>query len=365
MPTDRRRRLRVLIDGTPLLGQRTGIGRYTAALAEELASRSDVDIRAVAFTLRGWRALRSVLPHGVWARGLPCSARLLRQCWLRSDYPPVELIAGFSDIVHGTNFVLPVAARAGGVLTIHDLAFLDAPDELPPSDRDLPALVLRSARRADVVCTPTEAVATAVRERLGVPAERVMVTPLGVDPAWFAARPASPEVRERLGLPKEYLLFVGAEGPRKGLDILRKAHQSTAELPPLVLTGPGRSGVDGRVLRTGYLPEVDLRSVVAGAAAVVLPSRDEGFGLPVLEALACNVPVVCSDVPALREVAGGQATLVPYGDPDALAAALVSAIADPPGADVLAARRTHAAGFTWRRCAEATVSAYQHAALSR
>jgi glycosyltransferase involved in cell wall biosynthesis len=120
--------------------------------------------------------------------------------------------------------------------------------------------------------------------------------------------------------------------------------------------------VDGRVIRTGYLADVDLYRVVAGAATVVLPSRDEGFGLPVLEALACNVPVVCSDIPALREVAGGQATLVPYGDVDALADALTSALAEPPPPAVLAARRAHAAGFTWRRCAETTVAAYQRAA---
>jgi glycosyltransferase involved in cell wall biosynthesis len=355
-------RLRVLIDGTPLLGQRTGVGRYTAALAEELASMPGVDIRAVALTLRGWRALRSVLPHEVWARGLPCSARLLRKCWLHSSFPPIELIAGFSDVVHGTNFVLPVSAFAGGVLTVHDLAFLDAPDELPPSDRELPELVRRSAARARVVCTPTKAVAAAVVERLRVPSERVMVTPLGVDPAWFAALPPVEELRRRLRLPEQYLLFVGAEGPRKGLEVLHQAYVVAPELPPLVITGPSVSGVDGRVIRTGYLPEGELRSVVAGAAAVVLPSRDEGFGLPVLEALACNVPVVCSDVPALREVAGDQATLVPYGDAEALAAALTAAIADPPPLAVLAARRAHAAGFTWHRCAEATVAAYRRAA---
>ena len=226
-------RLRVLMDGTPLLGQRTGIGRYTAALAEELASMSDVDIRAVAFTLRGWRALRFVLPHGVWARGLPCSARVLRKCWLRSSFPPVELIAGFADAVHGTNFVLPVPAHAGGVLTIHDLGFLDAPDELPPSDRELPELVRRSASRADVVCTPTQAVARAVVARLDVPEDRIAVTPLGVDPAWFAALPPADELRKRLGLPSEYLLFLGADGPRKGLRYLRKAHESVPSLPPL------------------------------------------------------------------------------------------------------------------------------------
>lgn len=359
------RRLRVLLDGTPLLGERTGIGRYTSSLAEELASRADVDIRVVAFTLRGWRALRSALPHEVWARGLPVSARLLRKCWLRSSVPPIELFAGSCDVVHGTNFVQPPALRAGGVLTVHDLAFLDAVDQLPASDAELPQLVRQSAARATLVCTPTRAVADRVAERLDVPEHKLRVTPLGVDASWFAARPPSDELRSRLGLPATYLLFIGAGGPRKGLNILIAAHASRPDLPPLVIAGPGASTIDGQVIRTGYLSDVDLRSVVAGAGVLALPSRDEGFGLPVLEALACNVPVVCTDVPALREVAGEQATLVPYGDTEALADALVQALDTPPTSQVLAARRAHAAEFTWRRCAEATTAAYHEAANLR
>jgi len=355
------RPLRVLIDGTPLLGNRTGVGRYTAALAEELASLSDVDMRAVAFTLRGWRRLRTVLPHGAQARGMPVSAQLLRRSWLRAPFPPVELFAGFTDVVHGTNFVLPPAMAAAGVLTVHDLAFLDAPHELPPSDARLPELVRISARRAAVVCTPSNAVALQVRERLGVPADQVVTTPLGIDPAWFAARSPGDDLRRRTGLPKEYLLFVGAAGPRKSLDWLLTAHAAAPDLPPLVLAGPGHTRGGDRVRVTGYLPEVDLRGVMAGASALVLPSRDEGFGLPVLEAMACDVPVVCTDVPALREVSGGHAALVPFGDIEALAAAMTRALADPPTAQVLAARRTHAGGFTWRRCAERTVAAYRQA----
>lgn len=354
-------RTRVLLDGTPLLGSRTGIGRYTAALAEELASMPDVDMRAVAFTLRGWRKLRKVLPHGTRSRGMPVSARLLRRCWLRAPFPPIELFAGFTDVVHGTNFVLPPALRAAGVLTIHDLAFLDSPGDLPPSDEQLPALVARSAERADVVCTPTRAVADVVVDRLGVPEEKVMVTPLGIDLAWFTARPPSETLRRRIGLPKKYLLFVGAAGPRKALDWLLKAHANTPDLPPLVLAGPGHIG-DGESVRSiGYLSDVDLRSVMAGASALVLPSRDEGFGLPVLEALACDVPVVCSDLPALREVAGGHATLVPFSDVEAMGEALTTTLETTIDAPTLAARRTHAAGFTWRRTAELTVSAYRQA----
>ena len=167
-----RKPLKVLLDGTPLLGHRTGIGRYTAALAEELASMpEEVDVRAVAFTLRGWRALRTVLPHDVTARGLPVSARALRQMWLSAPFPPVEVLAGFTDVMHATNFVLPPTIRAGKVVTIHDLAFLDNPGDLPPSDRRLPELVRLSAQRADVICTPTAAVASVVADRFSVPLE--------------------------------------------------------------------------------------------------------------------------------------------------------------------------------------------------
>jgi glycosyltransferase involved in cell wall biosynthesis len=345
------RALRVLIDGTPLLGARTGVGRYTAALAEELASRQDVEMRAMAFTLRGWRKLRRVLPHGSQARGIPVPARLLRWSWLRVPFPPVELFAGFTDVVHGTNFVLPATARAAGVLTIHDLAFLDRPEDLAPSDARLPDLVRLSARRAAVVCTPTRAVADNVAERLDLPAERITVTPLGVDPAWFTARPPSEALAKRVGLPREYLLFVGAAGPRKALDWLLKAHEVNPDLPPLVLVGPGHIGAPDRVRAVGYLSDVDLRSVMAGASALVLPSREEGFGLPVLEAMAAGTPVVAADTTALPETCGGAARLTDP-DPEALCDALFSLLADDAERARLTALGLARAGeFSWERTA--------------
>src|SRR5262249_54066273 len=162
---------------------------------------------------------------------------------------------------------------AAGVVTVHDLAFLDRPDELAPAEHALPALVRDAARRAAVVCTPTTAVARQVVQRLGVRDDRIVVTPLGVDPAWFVAAAPNSELRRRLTLPRHYLLFVGTAQPRKGLDVLLEAHKIAIGAPPLVLTGASgwgpqvRIGDPRRVLRTGYLSEVDLRRVVAGAAA--------------------------------------------------------------------------------------------------
>ena len=353
----------VLVDGTPLLGQRSGVGRYTAALLAELATRKDVDLTVVAFTARGQVALRTAVPDGVRVRSLPVPARALRAAWRRRLWPPIELLASSADVLHATNFVLPPARHARGVVTVHDLAFLDRPDELAPQQRDLPELVRSAVTRAAVVCTPTAAVANQVAARLNVSPERIMVTPLGVDPSWRTATAPDPALRATLRLPPRYLLFVGTIQPRKGLDVLLDAHAARPELPPLVLAGPAGWGaplVAGpRVHPVGYLADVDLRAVVAGAAALVMPSRDEGFGLPVLEAMATGTPVVCSDLPALREIAGGLATLVPPGDRPALTAALCAvhtAGLDPSGA---AARRAHSTRYSWQACADATVRAYR------
>ncbi|MGH4018338.1 MAG: glycosyltransferase family 4 protein, partial [Pseudonocardiaceae bacterium] len=290
--------VRVLLDGTPLLGRRSGVGRYTASLIAELATRPDVDLTVTGFTARGQLALRAAVPEGVRVRGGPVPARGLRAAWQRGSWPPVELLAGDAEVVHATNFVLPPARQAAGAVTVHDLAFLDRPDELAPSNKDLPDLVRSAARRAAVVCAPSRAVGQQVTDRLGVPAERVVVTPLGVDDGWFAAAPPTTALRGELRLPQRYLLFVGAAQPRKGLDVLLDAHKAELDLPPLVVTGPAGWGPpqasSSRVHTVGYLAEDDLRSVVAGAAALVLPSRDEGFGLPVAEAMATGVPVVCS-----------------------------------------------------------------------
>ncbi|MGH3944800.1 MAG: glycosyltransferase family 4 protein [Pseudonocardiaceae bacterium] len=360
------RHSRVLIDGTPLLGQRSGIGRYTAALLRELATRSDVDVTVTAFTARGQAALCRAVPPGVTVRGRPVPARALRALWQRVGWPPTELLATSAEVLHATNFVLPPSRRARGVVTVHDLAFLDRPDYLAPQQRGLPELVAHSVARAAVVCTPSVAVAELVVRRLDVAAQRIVITPLGVDRSWSGATAPTEAQRTALGLPPRYLLFIGAAQPRKGLDVLLDAHASQRGLPPLVLAGPAGWGpapvISPRVRTVGYLADADLRCVVAGAAALVLPSRDEGFGLPVLEAMATGVPVVCSDLPALREIAGGLATLVPPEDPAALATALAT-VADAGDGDPVgvAARRAHAARYTWRACAEATVRAYRQA----
>jgi glycosyltransferase involved in cell wall biosynthesis len=399
--------MKVAMDATPLLGPRTGIGRYVAQLAEALAGLAGPEpeeLVLVPFSWRGTRDLPAAAPraprvrHG--RRRVP--ARLLQAAWARLPWPPVEWLSGPVDVFHATNFAAPPTRRAAVVVTIHDLTYLRYPEMVTDASARYRTLVPRALQRGAVVCTPTAAVASEVADEYHLPPGRLVVTPLGVDDTWRQTTPPDPAWLAAHDLPARYLLFVGNREPRKNLPTLLTAYRqllgaesprmvgveqgppvregagtttapSAAGVPPLVLVGPPGWGdaldpaglPPGAVLTPGYLPQPDLARVVAGAAAVVVPSWYEGFGLPALEALACGTPVVASDLPALREVLGDQAELVPPGDPAALAAALARVLDDPGGEPARAARRARAAGFTWETCAQATLSAYRLALESR
>lgn len=365
--------MRVALDGTPLLGQRTGIGRYTEQLLRALSATGEVTPTVTAFTLRGVGALPAVVPPGVRARSLPVPARLLRAAWSTAEWPPVGFFSGRVDVFHGTNFVLPPTGRAGGVVTIHDLAFLNNPNSVDDTSRRLRELVPRSLARAAVVCTPSQTIADQVRDAYGPAVPDILVTPLGVDPNWLGSHPPDIDQRRRLDLPADYFLFVGTREPRKDLPTLlaayarlRSERDRDEAMPALLLVGPdgwgpGQQPASGVVVH-GYLATEQLRSVVAGARALIMPSRDEGFGLPALEGLAAGVPVIVSDVPALVEVTGGHAGVFGIGDVEALAELLSAAIDNPDSASDSDQRRVYASGWTWQRCAEATLAAYRLAA---
>jgi glycosyltransferase involved in cell wall biosynthesis len=285
------------------------------------------------------------------------------------------------------------------VVTVHDLTYLRYPEMVTGASARYRSLVPRALRRGAVAVTPSAAVAAEVADAYGLASDRLVVTPLGVDDSWRRATPPDPAWLAARGLPERYLLFVGNREPRKNLATLLTAYRelrssrvvgvepgltvaegagtttdpapaatrAATTVPPLVLVGPpgwgevlDTAGLPADAVRApGYLPEADLARVIAGAAALVLPSWYEGFGLPALEALACGTPVVASDIPAHREVLGDQARRFPPDDPDGLADAIARTLDDPGGEAARAARRTRAAGFTWERCATATLSAYR------
>jgi glycosyltransferase involved in cell wall biosynthesis len=363
--------VRVALDATPLLGVRTGIGHYVGHLSAALAKDPELDVVLTAFTWRGQQQLTAMAQGtGMQVRSRRTPARLLRLAWSHSNVPPVEMLSGRVDVFHGTNFVLPPTRRAAGVVTVHDLGFVLHPETVDRTSMAYLTLVPRALERAAVIITPSHAAADDLVEEYGTDRDRIVVTPLGVDPAWAQASPPSASWLRAHGIPARYLLFVGTLEPRKNVHDLVQAHillrREDPTTPQLVLAGAaGSSAVafsPDHVVWPGYLPQSEVHALVAGAAALVLPSRYEGFGLPALEALACGVPVVASDLAVLREVTGGLAAYVPVGDITALAAALQQTLAHPHTAAENEARRAWAAAFTWERCAAATSAAYRRAA---
>lgn len=332
------------------------MGRYLAGVLGAVVDLpAPPDLILVLFSLAG--AVANPPPRARPApRRLP--ARVLNRLWARVPFPPAELLSGRVDVFHGGNFVLPPLAKAAGVVTVHDLAFLKHSDTVDSQVRAYGRLVPASLARARRVITVSEAVRAEVCEEYGLDPERVVVAHNGVDPEWAQALPPDAGLRARLGLPERYLLFVGNREPRKGLDLLVRAHEAArradSQVPVLALAGPSGWGDVWKghepgpdVLLLGFLPDQQLRAVVAGAVALCQPSRYEGFGLPVLEALACGRPVLASDIPALREVGGDHVSYAGPGDADGWSHLLVQVAAASTDSTSEAARRAHASRFTW------------------
>jgi glycosyltransferase involved in cell wall biosynthesis len=362
--------VRLGLDATPLIGRLTGVGRYVEGLLSgftELGAEAPEQLALAAFTWRGGGQL--VERTGRPRAGRRAPARALWASWRYLPVPRLEWLGVHCDVFHATNYVLPPSGRARGVVSVHDLSYLHHSDTVAARVAQLRAMVPVSVRRAELVLTLTEALADEVAEAYRLDRARVRCVPCGVDPAWLSTPEPDPAWRRRHGLPERYLLFVGTLEPRKNVPVLLEALRLLGrDAPPLLLAGaagwgppPELRGLPaGAVHQLGYVDQAQLRATVAGAAALVFPSRHEGFGLPPLEALACGTPVVSSDLPALREVTGEQARYAPVGDAAALAEVLAEVLTDPQAHSSAAreARRAHARRWTWRRCAEQAVAAY-------
>lgn len=361
--------MRLGVDGTPLLGARTGVGRYVRGLLSGLQGGPE-EVVLTAFTWRGGAPLADVPDVLVRHRRLP--ARALRAAWEHASWPPLEAVCGAVDVFHATNYVLPPARGAAGVLSVHDLAYLHHADTVRPVTRRLQREVPRALQRARAVCVLSETVAGEVVEAYGVPRGDVFVTRPGVDEAFRTAARAEPAWLAARGLPSEYAVFVGSREPRKGLPVLLAAWRllrQRGEVPPLCLVGPPGWGPEldlaglpaDAVVLPGYLHDEDLPALLASAQLLVMPSRYEGFGIPPLEALATGTPVVVSDLPVFRENLADQASYVSLGDVEALTHTLAATLTAGRGdASVQHRRREHTRPFTWAACATSARAAYAH-----
>jgi glycosyltransferase involved in cell wall biosynthesis len=397
-----RERLTVAVDATPLLGEPTGVGAFCRGVLGALGQLSTLDVAAYAVTWSNRHRLPGLTPTGVRVVDRAMPARPFRLMWDHFDGPPVEWFIGRTDVVHGTNFVVPPTRRAARVVTVHDLTVVRYPELCDTATLAFPRIVRRAVERGAWIHTHSRFVADEVSAEFGASPERVRVVHPGIPTRPHRARDMGDmrtgDMRtgdQRTGdlrtgdlrtgdLPtgtSRYILAVGTVEPRKDLpglvrafDHLAADHRDVA----LVLAGSSGWGADAlesavtaspwrdRIVRLGYVDDDVLQGVLAGATVLAYPSVYEGFGFPPLEAMAAGVPVVATAAGSIPEVVGDGALLVPPGDTDALAAALVTVLDDDAARDALVRRgRCRSAVFTWESCGDGLANLYADAARSR
>jgi alpha-1,3-rhamnosyl/mannosyltransferase len=283
------------------------------------------------------------------------------------------------DVYHATDYMTPRLRATPVVATLYDAIPLAHPTWTNPRLRSIKNWLLRScARSADAVIAISQSAVPELVDLYGIAQSKIRVVPMGVNPRWFNGPDAAVLVRvlAEHGLRAGYFLHVGTLQPRKNLDSLIDAYE---RLPArirsnrqLVLVGKYGWAADalrtrllelrqqGRVCWIDYVSEEALHALYYGAGAFVFPSRAEGFGLPVLEALAAGLPVVASNLPVLREVAGGRARFVSPDSIEEIAHAM-TCVDEPQDALSASARQDHARRFSWHDCALATLAVYREA----
>jgi glycosyltransferase involved in cell wall biosynthesis len=322
--------VRVGVDTSPLVQTRAGTARVVRGLLAALRGRSGVDVELISFGGPG--RVSSVVRDAVWY-----PVRLGRRA------------RGF-DVLHCTTFRGPVRSRVPTIVTVHDLAILRAPEAFPRWHRLYgKAGLTRVLRSADAIVAVSEFTRSEVIELAEVPDERIRVVPNGVD-AVFAPDGARAE--------GDYVLAVGTLEPRKNLArAVDAAREAGVALRVVGARGWGDVDVEGWV---GEVPDAELAGLYRGARCVVYPSLYEGFGLPVLEAMACGTPVVTSHGTAMEDVAGGAAVLVDPLSVSAIGEGIREAITRRE--ELVPAGLARARSFTWDRAADAVVELWRELA---
>jgi len=368
--------MHICLDFRPALRRGTGVGTYVRSLVEALG-RAFPEERYTAFSA-SWKDRLNGLGNasGVEISDWKIPVRLLDRAWHRWNWPRIEQLVGPVDIAHSPSPMLLPARRAKTVVTVFDCYFMRHPeDAFGPVRRDYVPLARASAQGADAVAVGSASAAAEVQELLGVPAERIAVTPLGVGPVFFdPPEAAASHVLRQHGLDRPFLLFVGRRERRKDLGSLLAAGDELAAAGfdlPLVLVGPDAPGwqetwaaasnsARARTCVIEHQPQADLAALYAAASILVLPSRWEGFGLPGLEAMAAGTPVVATAVGSLPEILGDSALLTTPQNPAALADGIRRVLEDSRlAADLRERGRKHAATFRWSDTARRTHALYR------
>ncbi len=351
-----------------------GIHSYIAHLLQHLPRQAAPDWRFQA--LVGGSSRAAIDGVSLSRARFDTSAAWRRIFWEQVFQP--RQLSSF-DLYHAMAFVAPVYLKAPMVVTVYDLSFLLFPQRLSAARRlylsKLTALTCRRARRVLAISHSTK---QDLVRMLSLNPDKIDVTPLGYDRSVFRRLPAAAieQFAARKGLPERFWLFVGTLEPRKNLPMLLRAYASlprSQRLPLILAGGRGwmadevfatieRAGLEDSVQHIGYVPAAELPLWYNSAEAFLYPSIYEGFGLPVLEAMACGKPVITTDASSLPEVAGDAALCLPPADSDAWASALLTIRQDSAWReDAREKGLQRAMRFSWQRAADLTLASYRKA----
>ena len=361
--------LTIGVDFRPALSRATGVGRYFQGLVGGL-TRIDHDNDYVLFS-SSWneRARSESRPQNFRLVDRRVPVRVLNALWHRVGSPSLDRLTGSSfDIAHSPTPLIVPSQKARSVVTVHDLFFLDHPEATTDEiRRDYARLVRTHVSRADAVMVNSETTASEVVDKLGVDRARITVVYAGLDERFRTTTSSNGG--------KNYLLTVATLEPRKNLLVLLEAISTLRKRgwdgrlriaggdgldSPRVDAAIDRLGLHDVVDKLGYVDGDSLPSLYQGARAVVMPSLWEGFGLPLLEAMASQVPVVASDIAVHHEVAGDAALFAEPSDAEALADAIETAVSDDAVRQrLVTSGRERVSRFSWNASAQKVVALYQ------
>jgi len=365
--------MRIALDTRLLYYQQAGIAQYTQRLLTALAEIDHENEYLVLQSRKDGRQLvgaPNFRRHPLWT---PPHHRW-EQLTLPLELAPLRL-----DVLHSPDFIPPLRRNCRAVITVHDLAFLLLPGLLTAESQRYYGQIRQAVHSAEAIIAVSESTKRDLIAHTAAPAAKITVVYEAAGPAFRPVTDATAlaAVRQKYGLPEEFVLFVGTIEPRKNITTLLQAWRKICNLQsaicnPLVLAGKQgwlyeETIAQARELGTavqfiGGVPPEDLPALYSAARLFVLPSLYEGFGLPVLEAMACGTPVVCSHASSLPEVAGDAALLVEPHDVDGLAAALQRALSDEALRRQMIERGlAQAARFSWAKAARETLAVYRAA----
>jgi glycosyltransferase involved in cell wall biosynthesis len=378
--------MRIGIDYTAAVQQGAGIGRYTRNLIRALADL-DSQNQYTLFLAGGWGGGDGLgrWPSNFRMRSVALSDRWMHVLWQRLRLPvPIQVITGPLDLYHSPDFVLPPTGRTPAILTVHDLSFLRVPQFFVVGFREyLEGAVSRAVKNARHILADSESTRRDLVELMDVSSERINVLYPGVESRFRPIKDAEllSTIRARYALPERFILGLSTLQPRKNFDGLIKSfhrllqtRRSKPETENLHLVIGGAKGwmyedilalvkhlqLEGRVHFAGFVADQDLPTLYSLALAFAFPSWYEGFGLPVLEAMACGTPVVAADNSSLPEVVGQAGIMVGAGDTDALSDALGRLVCnDSLRSRLVAAGHEQASRFTWEVAAERLLAVYE------